>query len=203
MTRFTKRDLRFSILTGILTGAIAWLIFDFLNVPEFHRLSFALLIIVAPIVFILGTWLGYFLGQWLKFFDQFGKFCVIGLTNAAIDFGVLNLLIARVGHDAGWWYMGFKGASFIVASLASYAFNKYWAFNAANTRGGGVEFSKFFSVAIVSLIINNLVASLVVNGFHPMLGLDSHQWANIGAVSGSAVALIFSFLGYKFAVFKK
>jgi len=221
VTKFSKKDLGFSLLTGFITGFIAWQILDFLNVRFWifghfvcpsgflctqvirDEISWAVLMVIAPIVFILGTWLGYFLGQWFKFFDQFGKFTVIGFTNAAMDFGILNLLIAWTDQDAGWWFAGFKAASFIVAGSISFLWNKYWAFNAGGTGGGGLEFGKFFTVALTAAFVNNLSASFVVNGIDPFMGLDTHQWANIGAITGSAVALVFSFLGFKFIVFKK
>ena len=203
MTKFSKKDLIFSVVTGLITGLMAWGILDFLNIAEFNGIPWQALLVVGPVIFILGVLLGYFLGQWLKFFDQFGKFCAIGLTNAAVDFGMLNFLIAQTGYDAGWWFTGFKAISFIIAGSISFLWNKYWAFNAGNTEGGGLEFGKFFAVAIVAAIINNLAASFVVNGVGPLAGLDTHTWANVGAVVGSAVALVFSFVGFKLAVFKK
>ena len=53
------------------------------------------------------------------------------------------------------------------------------------------------SVAIVSILINDGLASLIVNFVDPFRGLSPAVWANIGAVAGSAVALIFSFVGFK------
>jgi len=50
---------------------------------------------------------------------------------------------------------------------------------------------------IVSLLVNVGVASLVVH----LLPLSIIN-ANIGSVAGSAVALIFSFVGFRVAVFK-
>ena len=92
LNKFTKKDLYFSIITGLLTGFLAWKIFIFLELPEFVGISYAWLTVLIPILWILGVNLGYFLGQWLGFFDQFGKFSAIGFTNAAVDFGVLNIL---------------------------------------------------------------------------------------------------------------
>lgn len=161
------------------------------------------LVVIVPILWILGVLLGYFLGQWLQFFNQFGKFAAIGFTNAAVDFAILNLEIALTGVSAGVGYSVMKGASFIAALLSSYIWNKYWAFNAGNSGGGGVEFSKFVVVTVISFLINVGAASLVVNYIHPMFGMNAHTWANIGAVAGSAIALIFSFVGFKLAVFKR
>lgn len=202
MSKFTARDLGFSVLTGLITGLVAWKIFSFLNIAEFHGIPWAALIIIVPILWIVGVMLGYFLGQWMPFFNQFGKFAAIGFTNAAVDFGVLNLLIAFTGYTAGTAYTVFKGLSFLSATLPSYYWNKHWAFNASNS-SGKFEFGKFFIVALVSIFINTGVATLVVNHIHPMFNLTPPAWANVGAIAGSAAALIFSFLGFKLAVFKR
>jgi putative flippase GtrA len=200
--KFTKRDFIFSIITGLITGFSAWRIFSFLKVPVYSGVSYAWLLIVVPIVWILGVNLGYFLGRWFSFFNQFGKFVTIGFTNAAIDFGVLNLLIAGTGISTGIWYPAFKGVSFVCAVIPSFFWNKYWAFEAGRSGGGKAEFLKFMSVMITAILINDGVASLVVNFVHPVLGLSALAWANVSAVVGSAVALIFSFTGFKVAVFK-
>ena len=210
--KFTKKDFYFSMVTGFITGFSAWNIFGYLEIAEFRNYSFAWLMLIVPILWILGVNLGYFLGKWLVFFNQFGKFAAIGFTNGAVDFGVLNLLIANTGISGGGWYSVFKALSFVSAVIPSYFWNKYWAFyshhdlrqgDALISSGGGFQFAKFMSVAIVSIFINTGTASLVVNFVDPLGGLSVQVWANIGAVAGSAVALIFSFVGFKVAVFKK
>src|SRR3989344_6235907 len=138
--KITKRDLAFAVLTGLITGTIAWRIFEFLNIPVIHWgkiqvicpfvppcfsnyeyfIPWIALVIIVPILWILGVLLGYFLGQWLNFFNQFGKFAAIGFTNAAVDFGVLNMLIFYTGIFDGKGYSGLKSISFCIALLSSY-----------------------------------------------------------------------------------
>jgi putative flippase GtrA len=202
ISKFTKRDLMFAVLTGLITGVIAWRVFDFLKVPEFHAVPWVVLAVVVPVLWILGVLLGYFLGQWMGFFDQFGKFAAIGFTNAAVTFAVLDILLARTGYTAGSGYVLISAIAFIVGMLSSYIWNKYWAFNAARSGGGRTEFIKFISVALVSLLVNVVISSAVANFIHPIFGLNANQWANIAAVVGSAAGLIFSFVGFKIAVFK-
>ncbi|OGN01700.1 MAG: hypothetical protein A3I26_00625 [Candidatus Yanofskybacteria bacterium RIFCSPLOWO2_02_FULL_43_10] len=206
--RFTKKDFYFSVITGCITGFSAWRIFEYLAISEFGGHSFVWFLLIVPVLWILGVNFGYFLGGWFGFFNQFGKFAAIGFTNAAVDFGVLNLLIANTGISSGGWYPVFKGISFMSAIIPSYFWNKYWAFEGSPSTGsesssGGFEFAKFMSVAVVAIFINIGTASLIVNYVNPLGGLSPAVWANAGAVVGSAVALIFSFVGFKLAVFKK
>ncbi len=209
--QFSKKDLIFSIITGLTTGFVAWKILVFLERPEFWGISMAWLLVAVPVLWILGVNLGYFLGRWMPFFNQFGKFAAIGFTNAAVDFGTLDLFIAKTGETAGVMYAVFKGTSFVIAMIHSYFWNKYWAFHGDSGNSGpeqaekifAGEFLRFFSVSVLALLINVAVASLVVNLVNPVLGLDAKTWANVGAVAGSAVALVFSFAGFKIVVFKK
>ncbi|OGM98780.1 MAG: hypothetical protein A2817_00200 [Candidatus Yanofskybacteria bacterium RIFCSPHIGHO2_01_FULL_39_8b] len=198
---FTKKDFISSIITGFYTGLIAWRVFVFIEKPDFFGISLAWLIVFVPVLWVLGVNLGYFLGKWMPFFNQFGKYAAVGFTNAAVDFGVLNLLIAYSGIASGFIFSIFKGASFIIAVTHSYFWNKYWAFQDRTTEQKG-EFFKFFVVNTIVAAINIGTASFVVNSIEPQFGLDTNVWANIGAVIGSAVALIFNFIGFRLVVFK-
>ncbi|OGN03123.1 MAG: hypothetical protein A2655_00765 [Candidatus Yanofskybacteria bacterium RIFCSPHIGHO2_01_FULL_43_42] len=213
LNKFTKKDLYFSIITGLLTGFLAWKIFIFLELPEFVGISYAWLTVLIPILWILGVNLGYFLGQWLGFFDQFGKFSAIGFTNAAVYFGILNILIFWSGLNRGLWYSVFVAIAFIIATSISYFWNKFWTFSSSAKSGfaggqsenqiSGEEFGKFLTVSAIAGLVSVSVASLVVNLTNPVFGLTLDQWANVGGVAGSAVALVFSFAGFKLAVFRK
>src|SRR3989344_992981 len=88
--------------------------------------------LVVPVLWILGVNLGYFLGRWVVFFNQFGKFAAVGFTNAAVDFGILNLLIAYYGIVSGLGFSLFKATSFVVAVAHSYLWNKFWVFSSEN-----------------------------------------------------------------------
>jgi len=199
---FSKKDFYFSIFTGTGAGLIAWRILDFLGYARFLEISLAWLILIVPLLWIVGVNLGYFLGRWFSFFNQFGKFVAIGFTNAAVDFGVLNYLISITGITAGVYYSVFKTASFLTALINSYLLNKHWAFEARQKGSRGGEFIKFATVAGVAALLNVGVASYIVNFVNPFYGFSAATWANIGAVIGGASALIVSFTGFKLLVFK-
>lgn len=203
ISKFTKKDFYFSVITGLITGFVAWRIFVFLELSEFAGISYAWLIIFIPVLWMLGVNLGYFLGQWLVFFNQFGKFAAVGFTNAAVYFGTLNIFIFWSDINKGVWYSIFVAMAFIIATFHSYFWNKYWVFNAGQSDFSGEELGKFFVAYAVAGFFNIGIASGLVNFLDPMLGLSSDQWANIGGIAGSAVALFLSFVGVKVGVFKK
>lgn len=200
---FTRRDLFFSVITGLYAGFVAWRIVIFLELAEFIGLSYVWLIVFIPILWILGVNLGYFLGRWVGFFNQFGKFAAIGFTNATVYFGMLNLLIFWSEINKGIWYSAFVTVAFILGATHSYFWNKFWVFRATEEKVSSAEFGKFMAISIVAGIINVGIASGVVNLIESSFGFTADQWANIGGVAGSAVALVFSFVGFKLAVFRK
>ena len=106
-----------------------------------------------------------------------------------IDFGILNLLIYYSGVAEGVFYSVFKAASFLLANVNSYAWNKFWTFGSREFEGWMNQFIRFFAVVGVGLVINVTVASYVVAQFGGFGGsLSSTVWANIGA----GVSLVFT-----------
>lgn len=136
------------------------------------------------------------------FLFQFAKFGVTGGLNASIDFGILNILIILTGVASGSYFSLYKGASFIIANLNSYFWNKRWTFEGRTGLGGG-EYAKFFLVSLGGLVLNVGVASLVVNVLKPVFGITPEVWANFGALSASIAGLLWNFIGYKFIVFTR
>ncbi len=195
MRILSKRDVLFAIITGLIAGVLGAFILIFLRKTLPFGIQPIWLIPIIPLLWIAGIQLGYFLGRWIGFFDQFGKFAAIGFTNFAVDSSILNLLIFLTGIAEGKEYALFKIISFIVAVVHSYFWNRAWTFQ---TKG---SFAKFLLVMIASVLVNVATASLVVNVI-PHGGTSPEVWANVGAIIGSASALIFSFVGFRLVVFK-
>jgi len=134
---------------------------------------------------------------------EFGKYGVVGILNTCIDFGVLNALIFATGIWSGAFYSVFKGISFLAAAANSFFWNRRWTF--ASVRDGRliVESLKFIVVAGIGWVMNVVAASFVVNVLDRPQAISPHLWANIGALAGTILSLIWNFIGYKFFVFKK
>lgn len=201
--KFIKKDLIFSLITGLTTGLVGWKVLLFLGRTDVFGYSLAWLIVIIPVTWFIGVNFGYFLGKWMPFFNQFGRFVAVGFTNAAVDFGVLNLQISLTGIESGWHYSVFKSVSFIIGVTHSYIWNKYWVFEAGQSGGGRSELVKFLAVNVVAIIVNVGIASFVVNYVDPIGGLNTKIWANVGAVVGSAFAISLTFVGARLIVFKK
>ena len=158
MEKFTRKDFYFSIITGFITGFIAWRVFIFLELPEFASVSYAWLIVFVPVLLIFGVY-----------------------------FGILNTLIYWSDINRGLWYSVFVALAFIIGTTHSYFWNKFWVFDATDSNVSGQEFSKFLGVSVIAGLINVGIASGVVNLINPLFELTLDQWANIGGVARSSV----------------
>lgn len=139
---------------------------------------------------------------------QFIRFGLIGGMNTGVDLVILNILMFSTGLFEGPPYSAFKTISFAAAATFSYFMNKKWAFKDDSKEKEVKKFSQFFAVSIIGAVINVSVATLVVTYLKPVLGanflfLNDGLWGSVGALFGTAVGLIWNFLGYKFIVFKK
>jgi len=138
--------------------------------------------------------------------EQFLKFGLIGAMNTLVDLGILNVLMYGSGQTEGIYYSIFKAISFTGAVIFSYNLNKRWTFQDLSDEDRAKKFTQFLFISIIGAVINISTATLVVTYIKPLANitfLTSQLWGNIGALAGTAIGLIWNFLGYKFIVFKK
>lgn len=139
-------------------------------------------------------------GEW---FFQFGKYTFTGSLNALIDLSVLNLLMSAFVITKGGYFSLFKAISFSLAVSNSYFWNKFWTFEHRKRKIGIREYSYFFSLTLVGLLVNVGLASFLVNLVGPQFGLPPKIWANLSAFVPILVAGFWNFTSYKLIIFKK
>jgi putative flippase GtrA len=194
-----KSDIMASLVLGLIIGLfLAFILQGF----GFGFFSPWILVLILPILAVIGIFIGEFIGKKIPIILQFVKFIMVGLANTAVDFGILNLLMATTGIYSGTKIFFLNSISFVVSVIHSYFWNKFWTFKAKKTEATK-EFLQFLIVSIIGLLINGGIVYMITTWLKPMFGLKEEYWANAGKVAATAISLIWNFIGYKFIVFKK
>lgn len=199
-----KKDYIISIIVGLVT--VLFVLPSLRNMEFGGWLFVVVLFFVVPVLWVIGLFLGKFLSKWLSFIYQFAKFVIVGFLNTAIDFGVLNILSMMTGLTSGFLVGGVNIPGFTLAAINSYFWQKFWVFKKKEVQGEKTNYSDFITfvaVVLVGVFINGGIVVLLTTYIHPFGGLSPERWLNVAKIIATAVSLIWSFLGFKFLVFKK
>lgn len=199
-----KVDILAALIIGIVSAVIAIFILDFIewDFPIIGSYLLSLLV-VFPIGAIGMFFVAQILAKKMPVILQVAKCFLVGVMNTFIDLGTLNLLLWFFVAFSGPFYPIFKGASFSMAAVNSYFWNKYWTFKKKETKPGVGEFGKLYIITGIGLLINIGVASLIYELIGPQFGFSEKIWANISAGIAAFAVFAWNFSGYKFIVFKK
>lgn len=199
-----KKDFLMAVIAGFFTSLFLLPTLKNVKLLGIPYISY-LLMAGLPILWMLALAVGRFLNRWLGWIYQFVKFCIIGFLNAAIDFGVLNLLSLYTGLTSGFIIGGVNVPGFIVAATNSYFWNKFWVFSREKQPGEKTSYSDivtFIPVVVSGAIFNSAILVLISTYIHPVFGLSPEKWLNISKIIASAIALLWNFIGFRIFVFK-
>lgn len=122
------------------------------------------------------------------------KFGLVGTVGFAIDGGLLSLL-AHLGVNI---YLA-RAVSFPLAVVATWYLNRRLVFKAgaATAAKKRQEYGRYFAVQLGGAALNLLVFSILIGAFAELKTVPIVPFA-----AGSAVGLIFNYLGARLLVFK-
>jgi putative flippase GtrA len=131
--------------------------------------------------------------RWRNLVHELTKFGIVGVVNTVLDFGLANLLYLGLG----WPSIGAKTTAVAVATTSSFFMNRHWTFRHRAHTGLRREYSLFFMLNGVGLLINNACILVVEQGF----GKSDALWFNLAQLAGLALGMVFRFAAYKHFVF--
>lgn len=140
------------------------------------------------------------LGRKFPFFIQFAKFVVVGLSNTAIDFGVLNIISLVTGVTGGFVIGGVNIPGVALALTNAYFWNKFWVFGHRDNKGALHDLPTFLLVSGLGIVGNSSIVILATS--YPAVSFDATVWLNLAKVFATAFSFVWNFFGYKFIVFK-
>ncbi|MBN2585277.1 GtrA family protein [Patescibacteria group bacterium] len=130
---------------------------------------------------------------------QLFKYIVVGTGNAAIDIGVLNLLV-QIFH---WPLIPANTLSASLAITNSYIWHKYWTFG--DKRPDHLrQLPLFIMVNLIGIAVYDV---LIHFGTQLLIGWFPewpYWWQyNLAKIVSAAIFTIFSYLTYKFIIFRQ
>ena len=133
---------------------------------------------------------------------RFSKFSTVGVTNALVDLGTLNLLLWLAPTREAWLLAVYNAVALILANVNSYLGNTFWTFR-GRANHGRRQTSLFFLQALANIAVSNglfylLVRALLVHDVVP-------GWiaGNVAKVVSIAVASVMSFFLMRYLVFSR
>jgi len=130
---------------------------------------------------------------------QFLRFCVVGTSNAVIDFGVLNLLLWMYPTTDLWKTLGYNSIAVALASTNSFFWNKYWTFQQRNPINRQ-EAYRFIVLASGTTFMNDAIMWLLGKIF-PTFMSSSLIGANALKLAAIIGTMSVSFFGMRLWVF--
>lgn len=201
-----KIDYFIAALIGFFVGIFA--IPAFLNIGYRSPVLLLALPWIGSAAIIVGVWLGNAIGKKIPLLIQLARFAAVGFLNTAIDFGTLNLASFLTGVTSGIKVGGINLPGVSIALVNAYFWNKLWVFGAEESQGQkskGVlaDVPKFIIVSGTAILLNTGIVVFATTYATPLFGAEGSLWLNIAKVMATAVSMVWTFLGYKFIVFKK
>jgi putative flippase GtrA len=123
------------------------------------------------------------------------RFLAVGGINTIIDFAVLNLLLSIGPLKA-------KIVAAVVATTASYVLNRQWTFQRSDRKSMRREYTLFFALNGVGLLIQASVLAVAKYGLgFSETNSDDRLAFNIASAVGIGIAMVFRFWAYRTFVF--
>jgi putative flippase GtrA len=175
------------IIVSLILGGIIGLFLAFI-LQGFGFVLFSpwILVPALPILSVIGVAIGELIGKKIPVILQLIKFGMVGFANTAVDFGILNLLMATTGITSGKNIFLLNSISFVVAVTHSYFWNKFWTFKVKKTEATK-EFLQFLIVSIIGLLINGGIVYMITTWTKPMFGLTDISLANVGKIAATVI----------------
>ena len=134
---------------------------------------------------------------------RFSKFTVVGLSNAVVDIGTLNLFLWLASTRDPTILTLYNGVALVLANLNSYVWNTRWTFRSRAKRRDLRQRVLFTLQALVNISVSNGIFFVLV---HPILvytQVPAYLAGNVAKIISVTVASMLSFFIMRYVVFSR
>ncbi len=131
---------------------------------------------------------------------RFSKFSMVGITNAVIDIGVLNLLLWLEPTRDAWMLAIYNGVALLLANVNSYVGNTMWTFR-GRANHGRRQTTLFIVQALINITVSNGLFYLLVRFLLVYDVVPAWIAGNTAKIISVLVASTISFFLMRYVVF--
>ena len=133
---------------------------------------------------------------------RFSKFSLVGISNAAIDIGVLNLFLWLAPTREVTLLVIYNGVALILANLNSYAWNTLWTFR-GRAEHDMRQIILFGLQALVNIGISNGLFWALIRPVIIYTEVPTYLAGNVAKIISVTVASTISFFIMRYVVFSR
>jgi putative flippase GtrA len=134
---------------------------------------------------------------------RFSKFTVVGLSNAVVDLGILNLFL-WLAHTRDPSVLAlYNGIALVLANVNSYVWNTRWTFRGRAKRHDRRQRVLFTLQALFNICVSNGLFFLLVRPVLVYTEVPAYLAGNVAKLVSIAVASTLSFFLMRYLVFSR
>ena len=133
---------------------------------------------------------------------RFSKFSVVGLSNAVVDIGVLNLFLwLQPTREPGLLFL-FNGIALVLANANSYLGNTLWTFR-GRAEHNRRQTTLFVMQALVNIAVSNGLFWVLIRPLLVGTEIPAYLVGNVAKIISILVASLISFFLLRYVVFSR
>ena len=134
---------------------------------------------------------------------RFSKFTVVGLINALVDVGTLNLFLLFLPTRDPSVLALYNGVALVLANLNSYVWNTRWTFKGRAKRRNLRQRVLFTVQALLNISVSNGLFFVLVRPVLIYTDVPAYLAGNVAKVISVVVASTISFFVLRYVVFTR
>lgn len=131
---------------------------------------------------------------------RFSKFTIVGVINAVVDIGTLNLFLWFAPTRDPQVLAVYNGVALVLANVNSYVWNTLWTFK-GRTNHGWWQTLTFAGQALVNIGISNGLFLLLIRPLLIYTEIPAYLVGNVSKVISISVASVIGFFIMRYLVF--
>jgi putative flippase GtrA len=134
---------------------------------------------------------------------RFSKFTLVGLSNAGVDIGTLNLFLWFASTRDPSVLALYNGVALVLANVNSYFWNTRWTFRARAKRRDARQRILFTLQAVFNICVSNGLFFVLIRPVLIYTEIPAYLAGNVAKIISVAVASTLSYFVLRYLVFSR